>query len=1371
MTIAQVIQWIALPDGAHGDGTTLRLSVFVAPRLRTDEADTLAPFTDFLDWPARLRDPETAFAVELSDPGGAAAPTTAAATVASDPPDSALWQALFDVTTPVRPFTFDDYADRPFVTYSVGAVQNTLRRAYAAAALAAPDALPRTRAAADRDGERPADLVRILSELLGLRGGRLYEGVADGDELDERIAGLLAAARSDAARRRGNPALRGGPLLEPLPSDGSTSRDFERALLFHRRPGEPVDLPADRDAAVAHFAAGVDAHQMFSALGDHPALLRRLGLVFDLDVAADDVPEAFVSAPLTLRVVPTWSTSLDPGQHVDVAPWTAYAHQRVADETFFAAAPRTPNPAAPSDAPPTGLMGLPEDEFSLTQIDVDGAALKVLNLVATVDRVAARATPDEWPLGESGEAGLPTLRTGGLALLHSDRAGDLQQRFGRSLQLNGALEAGVPPVFHAEDLTRGYRLDIRDSTAQRWLSAHERVATYEVADFAPTIDAVRDEGAFQVSLAEPPTPFGGQPDPNAEVYVHEALVSWDGWSLAAARPGKSISADPRAPAEGEPDTQPQRVVNEPLTTMGLSVQTRARAGTLPRLRFGRAYRVRVRTVDLAGNGPTPAEADRHLDLAATDTPVVPATDAFAFLRFEPVPPPALVPRARYGEGQSLLRMVVRSDADRTVDQYTEEFNASELVAGGGHDLYQAHDDRHVAPPKAALQLIELHGCLDDVVGSDGAEPDGARRAALQAAYALAAREAGSLDDPSLPGAEVVELRDDSEPRQRYVVHPEAQLTLPYLPDPLATGAMFFGLPGQPEDKPFHVDVTGPTWHEAMPFLFRLVEGAQPPQWDGATRALTVSLPQAATASFRVASVFGGDLGESGMFQWCLETLPDPSPVIEAAEANRCWLLTPWHNGELVHAVQRPLTQPTFDVLEVQRDRDAINAELFGLVVVHAPSTDKVDLMAAWSESVDDPARPGPERRDAHAAVFALPLAVAATESADIDPHEIPFSLRDRDETALLSFSTVIAGSRGLAAPTAHTFGDTRHRRVAYRIVATTPFREYFPAEWTAQPELLSQTSESVALDVPSSAPPASPDVRVVVPTQGWEIDEPDVRRRRGGGLRVYLGRPWFSSGDGELLGVVLGGSPLSPSSSTYPFVTLLGRDPVRAGAPVELASVAAFRNATTVADRVRLLEVTDLVTVVGFQPVYDARTRRWFCDIDLDTAHAYFPFVRLALVRYQPHALSDCHTSSVILADIVQTLADRTLTIVRDASTPDTVQLSVTGPSYTAIRGPNGVRTDDPALGRVTAVIERRDPAIAEDLLAWRAVNGTEVELARRLDDSIATWTGNVVIGQEGDDGPRRIRVIERDHLAADPETADADGLTGRIVYADAVPL
>ena len=106
----------------------------------------------------------------------------------------------------------------------------------------------------------------------------------------------------------------------------------------------------------------------------------------------------------------------------------------------------------------------------------------------------------------------------------------------------------------------------------------------------------------------------------------------------------------------------------------------------------------------------------------------------------------------------------------------------------------------------------------------------------------------------------------------------------------------------------------------------------------------------------------------------------------------------------------------------------------------------------------------------------------------------------------------------VAAPV-HQLDDTLHRTIRYRAAASSRFQEYFTEPGT----VTSRTGPFLTVDVPSSARPLPPDIAYVVPTFGWVREvttntKTDVRR--GNGLRVYLNRPWYSSGARELLGVV-----------------------------------------------------------------------------------------------------------------------------------------------------------------------------------------------------------------------------------------------------------
>lgn len=1345
MAAEQTIQWVALPNGSAEDGASLRLSVFVAPRLRTDEG-SLAAYADWLAWPERIAG--ASFAVEVEGQ------PLIAAVVTSPAPELRLWQALFTAATPVATFQFEDLAERPLVSFDALAVAGYLRERYGRIAAMAADDLPLATPARNREEPTVAALFAELVNGIVQRGDHDPEG---------HFAELLAGARARAAARRANPGVAAGPPLEPLPADGTAEREFERLRLFHYRPpGQPHDLGDDAQAA-ERYTAAIDFHRMLAALGDHPALLRRLGLVLDLTIPADQVPTTDEFVQGRLRLVPSWASSLAPEATRDRTPWTRYAHARQDQLTIFVPQWRGANGM--------GFLQLPPDQFAAMQLDVDGAALKLVGMAATL---AGRMRNPERPIDENERTGVPALRTGGIAIVAGPRASQLGADFRQASQLNNELEADAESTMFAEELTRGFRLDVRDADGT-WRSLSQRVVTYTTtADPEAAPPPIGEEGFTQLALTEPATAPGQAPDPDAELYAHATLLTWDGWSLVAPRPGKSISRSPRAPTPDDAETQPQRVENRALTALPLTIDTAVQAGSLARLRFGRPYSLRVRTADLAGNGPTLDDANAMFAIVRERGVVLPPDEPLVYRRFEPVPAPALVPRARYGEGESLERLVIRSNFDRTPAEEAADLN--ERVAPV--EPYGEASERHVAAPKASLDLVEKHGKLDAAFDArrNGLD-EAAARALAQEAYDIARREKGALDDPSLPTVELVTIPGGApeEPPQRYAVHREEQLVLPYLPDPLASGAIFYGLPGLPAGEPFLVRFDGASWHEAPPFRLRLEEGDGPPEWNPDARLLSVRLPKAAVATVRVSSILGADLDLMALWRWCeeLRNLPD-GPLLDdneldrvarAAKESRHWLFTPWRTLTLVHALRQPLEQPELLDLQASRSGGDTVARLRGEALLHRPSTERADLEASWEEWVDDPALPRPERRASVAPVFSIPLDTAAAS-----PTPGTLSLED---DRLLRFDSVVAEDRGGGFPPPHQFGDTKHRVVSYSFYGATRFRDYLPAALTANREAIARVSAPIKLVLPSTAPPPPPRVQYIIPTFGWSSEQGEdgtiTSVRRGGGLRVYLERPWYQSGDGELLGVVLV-SVSTPSSPDYPYVSLMGRDPVWSSAAAAIPTAESFRNVAAVGTSLSLRELNQSVTVVGFAPQFDEAQGRWFCDIELDTGNAYFPFVRLALVRYQPESLANLHLSRVTLADSVQTFPDRTATLSRDQGDPALLNIAVLGVSYDAVAGGDpGERVDTPdLLSRVEARLERRVAAIADPTLGWEPVPGTSTDLpAQRGERGQTAWSGGLRIPDEAAGEELRLVLVEREPFAGD----ELGELNERTVYLDILAL
>lgn len=130
----------------------------------------------------------------------------------------------------------------------------------------------------------------------------------------------------------------------------------------------------------------------------------------------------------------------------------------------------------------------------------------------------------------------------------------------------------------------------------------------------------------------------------------------------------------------------------------------------------------------------------------------------------------------------------------------------------------------------------------------------------------------------------------------------------------------------------------------------------------------------------------------------------------------------------------------------------------------------------------------------------------------------------------------------------------------------------------------------------------------------------------------------------------------------------------------------------------------------------------WYCDIEIDQGASYWPFIRLALARYQPVSIDGAHLSEVVLADFMPLTADRWLTVNR-TSNRRTRHVTVFGRSYSDSSGhaeaesapsislidniTGTVSTRTPATVSPTAVIdvwiERLDPARGEDF-GWQRI-------------------------------------------------------------------
>jgi hypothetical protein len=1358
----QTVMWTALPNGvANGK---LRLSVFVSPRLETNEGGdrpSLSLFPDFLDWPARMaaaqfqvrfggRPPVAAVRVEPE--GGAAARD--------------LYRAMLNAGTYVEPVKLPPLAGRALRSFSVRNVHTHLRQAYQETALDSPTVIPRLsprRLQSQPAGRFLGQIALPPQERAALRSQLDTQRRAAPDQVlyNPPVEDLTSARTRIAAATPAGAAV-------PKATASAQAVNFEQVGSFYL-----ADRPARVEIArPLVLAPEMDFHKIVSALGQYPAVLRRIGLVIDLEVPYDSA----LAGQTTVEVIPAWTSTLET---TNVTPRT----RCIIGPAQFVAQPR------PDSDLDNGMLRLDDEaRFEVGQVDVDGAAIKAMN---------AAEEAQSGDADEEKNAALPSLRSAGIWIARVNRAHQLAtytlpRTEAQNLQLASLSKSqpGKVEDLYADDVVRGYRIDVLDEEDGQWRSLCARQGQYRFKNDTEGVNkqlTLEDEGWVSSAAAE------STDEDDDDVYVHETLFTWDGWSMVAPRPMRPL------PQKGVPAATGSEY--------GLNARFTPKPGSLPRLRFGHSYRLRARVVDLAGNS-LPAELpDDSL-----------ASEAVDYVRHEPIATPVLVPLTDLTKspGETLDRIVIRSYNDSPDKDEKPSAEASE---------------RHVAPPKTSESMAEWHGRFDGPAGMQGDA----------ATYQLIVENDGALGD--IEPAEQLELPYLPDPLAIGATIRSVQIDVAPGPEDEVVKIPFTG--DWPDVRPFRIRV-----------VERRGAG-EGPAFQGLDRRLVLPLPKAEIAEIWLSChTDEPQVSNLGVYRWTVEGLaapalraaPLPAPqgrqlrrqLFTPAEAPAAaqavnlapaqtqqlqtlntavlkgihWMVTPYRKITLVHAVQQPLITPNLQSLQALKGMGKTFATLEDKFPISGKSTLKVDVLAEWEEPIDPLSEPTWRTLQGRAHVVELPVQYADEQVVMGSPQEpetpapggagrtfAPRALgvplmrvragEPRPQRAALAprLATLrILGPR-------HEFGDTKYRRVKYKAVATTRFREYFPfadEDLSSGKAKITRESPPVAVDVLNSARPLAPKIRYVIPTFGWESQpaaDGMTSTRRGGGLRVYLERPWFSSGEGELLGVVLPpatvqladrvgrGSGGGVPEALKRYVTQTGADPVfRSGAVSPAPAPSEFTLGLETEDGLTLDEVPNArVTVVGHKVQFDPSRQLWFCDIELSPQDAYYPFVRLALARYQPKsvqsATEDCKLSQVVLADFAQLTPDRTAGVKFDAAAR-MAQVSVTGVGYVA-----------PGTGsEMEASLEVREQSLPAGPLGWAPVPEATVRLtASRLNDRLTAWTGRLPV--PGDQPPTRFRVVVKEferfladegEEAATPPTAMmvARAFTNRrLVYADVLGL
>jgi len=1245
---SQTLLWTALPAGIRRiDGAwRARISVFLTPRLDVPSGgdQTLADFPAFVDWPATLRgsSPQgAAFTVQVSDGRSLLTENTVrppSAAHSDDAPDSAAWRRLFPKATLVRAFAKPE---------DVRGKTGMRLQTYPAGALL-------------------EEIRKAYNGALGHQLGRLA-----------RPPSLAAFAVKQGVRK-------GTVSATPLKQFLQFTRQGEAAGRRYR--SGPPEVPAD-------------FHQLVASLGTHPRLLRRLGLVLDLELPADRLGLDGADPGLRLSVQPM---GLDRADTRHVCHWTMVEYDTAAGEAFrvFTARHEDGRPRA-------GWHALGGRRTAIAQEQLEQAAYA---LIQHTDNVLEDNAP------------LPALLQGGMRLTQPGILGALetalrdQSRLEQSLtlrtsgRLSGTLRApaDAPPLY-ADQLTRGYRIDVRGADKGRWRSLCRRNVRYHCDDWSwPTADGtLEDEGVIE------PTAHVDDHAAQTTLRATEDLVEWDGWSLVVPRPDHA--AGPNTPASG-------REVSGRETPLKADIEVTP--GSLQPQRFGRCYQFRARAVDLAGNSLTVDEADA----IAPALPMEAITTApVCYLRVESAKPPVLLRAQPRGPGEAGDTIVIRdaeSWNDRTIESRV-----------------------HLLPPEVPLRMAEKHGIFDALSPSDAWRLIRGHRGAL------------AFENPQ----DQKEPKDGAPEGDRSVIREPAlarEIYTPYLPDPMVRQAVLVlpdgaGSVAMPAFDDLPHGMQGRALARSCSLVVRAARG-QGFQARAAGRQVTLEVPRGRVQTVRIAARLGAaDLSLAafanpgwGAGPGPLKVQATPPPELaDAAAKGEVPLLAPARTVRIVHATQRPLSDPQFGrPLILPRAPNATTARLADdALTFDRPSTGRIDVYARWEDPVDQPDSDG--WSTVRNELYAGGVRIDEGDGKPLDPAAV---------------------DRPGRSPLAHDFGDTKHHEVAYRAAATSRFIDFYPAALTDDPANVTRRSRPVTLHVPSTAPPAPPDIAYVVPTLQRNDTAPDAPAPRGehyaeqigAGLRVYMNRGWFSSGQGEQLALVLA-VPGTPEA-LMPGVSSWGLNPLHDSAP--LPGPLQLEHIWGGTERINTWPLDGgNVGLVLYDVRFSEVHRMPFADIAFLSQRAFMPMVRLALARYQYHALEGCQLSPIVQADFVPLAPGRTVTVTRTGTA--SWGLTMRGDSYRDLR-------------RITSVVQGHlevvEKALPETTALWRTVGEPVILRPSSVEAWRYHWTGQVRIEDPDFQSSRwRRRLVIQEFEPFDPDAPQGVPLAdrSRLVSAHAVPL
>ncbi|MFE2877374.1 hypothetical protein ACFXG6_27440 [Streptomyces roseus] len=1319
----ETVVWTLLPDPAApttADGLA-HLSLVFGLQLTDDQASagSLVPLTDFSNakaWPGFPFKLSVRFRFE----NGASTTTSATVEPVAQP---SLWGKVF-AASQVKPFVFDrTVAAHPLESYPAHLVLESLREEYGRLFALSDSPYPEVLPTPTLGGE--------------------YSGGADGWHSIDRLVRLVGG--DDPARIADAHAslIREGVLPDDFRDD---PHGWMRLAGFH----EPFTLPPGemRDEEAADLKTPErDFHGVLAALADHPGLMEQLGLVRRVTVP---LPTGLAEGkPTEIQAVP----QEHPVVRVD-QPFT----RCVLRQGRLLLARKNGTEAA---------LYLPLDDtgkYEVVDVDVDAAALGLQSYAAMLAGLPRNR--------EAPRLLAPALRSDGISVVESDRQIAFREQLRKALEIDKDLEQAEKPgeaiTLHADNVLQGYRVDVFDQGSGRWYPLCRRTGRYSVQGYAGALP-IDDEGTVSDGLTRGVDAAG-----NPVSRLHQSLFRWGGWSMVAALTGKMIDTSEHLQEPGP----------APDATLPFYTSVQAAPGTLPSLRYGRTYRFRARLVDLAGHS-VPFKAQ----------PAVgePASPALSYSRYEPVPAPVLVPRRPVTPGESLTVLVVRTD------------NSNAAAPATGPTC-----DRHLLAPKASVQLLERHGVLD-VPREHRPDP---------AVYALLARlEAGVVEGTPDPGAGGTPYKDADTVQLPWPPDPLASGAalhgLPGMPELLASWPQGSGwherfplrlvvVPGaiggavqvpvfDSAGRVIRVTVPPAATHtvllssmlnrgdEDLMALWRWfteADGRPDEELDELRARVAAGLLAQLTPTTELrlihavrCPVVGPEFGQASIERGPGETaylLKAPAMSVHEASTLSVHTEAAWTEYVDDPTQDKP-AEPSARAILRQGD-EAVSADR-----AHRPATGDEDDPAVRAGTVTVPFEARHDVGDTrHRAIRFTPVGVSRfvsyfTQSRRVrlvgrNPVTVASAFVPGTVVVRAAVTTAVTAAGTPADPgVTYTFGrdfvvDDEHGTVTRLDASAIPDGAEVQVSFTPPP--VTRAGSTVTRHVPATARPPAPAVHSVVPAFQWEratAGTAQTSTRLDGMVRVYLQRPWYASGEGEMLAVRVLGPTEQPDAASAKWATMWGHDPIRQPGSAPLIGYPRPVDLLGAVD-----ETVPQGHAMGYPVKYDEVRRLWYADVRFQAQNVYQPFVRLRVARLQHNALlspQDLRLSAGVDAGFVQLPARRQASV------------SVVGREATVVvTGPLPPPGAGGLSNRMTVRIQIRQTGSIDDPGQWITVDTVEATVTlplKSVTGPIARWEGTLtLLGAPSDGRPQRLLVQEVEEVRS-----GARGLIQRVSYLDTFTL